>query len=246
MTPAPSLTELIDAVHEDSPSDAPLDQLGAASLLVEELLEVSDSVLGHYVDRARRSGYSWTDISSTLGVSKQAAHKRFARTLQRPDLDRFTDRVRVALEAATDRARGLGHRYVGTEHLLLGLLEDGESVAGQVLNENGVTARQVEERVLQHAPRGEAPPEGPIPHTPRAAAVMEATNGEAADLGHSYIGTEHLLLALYVDPVAATTSSGSPYRTGGGLAAEVLRELGIDRDTARARIIEKLSGFKPS
>jgi hypothetical protein len=245
MTPAPDLRELVDTVRADAASDDPLDQLGTASVLADQLLDVSDAVLGHYVDRARRSGHSWTEISAALGVSKQAAHKRFARTLRRPDLDRFTDRARATMDVATVRARELGHTYVGTEHLLLGLLDDAESVAGQVLHGSGIDPAAVEELVLERAPRGDTRPYGPLPHTPRAAAVIEATARVAAALGHSYIGTEHLLLALYVEPVAATAPTDSAYRAGGGLAAEIMRELGLDRESAGGRVVEQLSGFTP-
>jgi hypothetical protein len=234
MPPTPDLQELIDTVRDDSPTSDALDQLATASTAVAQLSEVGDAVLSHYVDRARRSGYSWTEISTALGVSKQAAHKRFAGLTRLPGLDRLTDRVRRVLAAATGRAREFGHPYVGTEHLLLALYAEPEGLAAAVLTESGVSRPAVEEAVLRRAPRRDGTPEGPLPHTPLAAAAIERTVREALQLGHNYVGTEHLLLALY--PGAGGT--------GGGLAVEVLTELGLDREAAHARIIEKLSGFR--
>jgi hypothetical protein len=244
MPPAPSLQDLIDIVSQDAPSDDALDQLATAATAAARLSEAADGVLGHYVDRARHRGYSWTEISGALGVSRQAAHKRFADAGRAPVLERFTGRARTVLEAATEIARRLGHPYVGTEHLLLALYTDADCVAARVLTEAGLTGPAVEEAVLRHAPGRDGHPDGPLPFTPRAAAAVEATLGQALRLGHNYIGTEHLLLALYAEPTAAATSRDSAFRPGGGLAAEVLTGLGLDRDTAHARVVEKLSGLR--
>src|SRR3954471_15618505 len=115
MTPAPTLQELIEVVERDAPSAELLDLLANASSTVAELEEVGDAVLGHFVDRCRRGGHSWTEISGALGVTKQAAHKRFS--FPSPTLERFTDRARRAVDAASGSALGLGHNFVGTEHL---------------------------------------------------------------------------------------------------------------------------------
>src|SRR5918999_3642772 len=105
MTPAPTLQELIETVERDAPSADVLDLLSTASSTVVQLEEVGDAVLGHFVDRCRRHGHSWTEISTALGVSKQAAHKRFSFTA--PTLERFTPRARTAVDAATGAARSL-------------------------------------------------------------------------------------------------------------------------------------------
>src|SRR5690606_8892231 len=126
MTPAPSLHELIATVQQDSPSDDPLDLLATASTTVTSLSTVGDAVLDHFVAGARAQGRSWTEISSVLGVSKQAAHKRFSAsrsgevtfTLNAGNFSRFTDRARKVVAAATEVAKAWGHPYVGTEHLL--------------------------------------------------------------------------------------------------------------------------------
>ncbi|HZI37104.1 MAG TPA: hypothetical protein VFF24_02265, partial [Acidimicrobiia bacterium] len=116
MTPAPTLQGLIETVEADAASADPLDLLATASSTVAQLAEVGDAVLGHFVDRCRRNGHSWTEISGALGVTKQAAHKRFSFTA--PTLERFTERARRAVDAAAVAARDLRHNFVGTEHLL--------------------------------------------------------------------------------------------------------------------------------
>lgn len=241
MAPTPTLQELIETVRTDALTDDALDQLAAASVAAAELNEVGDAVLGYYVDRARRSGYSWTDISTGLGVSKQAAHKRFATATRPPGSDHFTERAKRVLNNATEVARGLGHSYIGTEHLLLALYTEPDGVAAKVLTGAGVGREAVEEAVLRRVPRQDKTPEPPLPHTPRAVTVIEGTVREALLHGHNYIGTEHLLLALYADPVAP---GGTSYRQGGGLAAEVLIDLGIDRAGAAARVADLLTGFR--
>jgi hypothetical protein len=244
MAPTPTLQELIDTVRQDAPTSHALDQLAAAASAAAQLTEVGDAVLGYYVDQARRSGHSWTDISASLGVSKQAAHKRFATATRPPGLDHFTARARRVLETATDAARGLGHPYVGTEHLLLALYSEPDGVAATVLTEAGIGRDAVELAVLRRVPRRDETPEPPLPHTPRAVAVIEGTVREALLLGHDYVGTEHLLLALYADPVAPVGPGGAPYRQGGGLAAKVLVDLGLDRGSAATRIADLLAGYR--
>ncbi len=117
MTPTPTLRELIDSVRADAPGDDALVQLSQASRAVADLEQTADSLLGHFVDQCRRSGRSWSEISGALGVSKQAAHKRFSFDV--PRFERFTARARSVLAHAEEEAQGLGHGFVGTEHLLL-------------------------------------------------------------------------------------------------------------------------------
>src|ERR1700679_960763 len=125
MTPSPTLQALIDAVKADAPGDDPLVRLTQASRTAADLEQVGDALLGHFVDQCRRSGHSWSEISNALGVSKQAAHKRF--TLEAPTFERFTDRARSVLRQSETEAHRLGHGFVGTEHILLALFEVPES-----------------------------------------------------------------------------------------------------------------------
>src|SRR2546426_8108627 len=128
MTPGPNLQELIDTIRRDSGSDDVLEQLATASSTIGELTSASDAALGFFVDRARGAGKSWVEISAVLGVSKQAAHKRFADSLAaRPALSRFTDRTKAVVEAAKEVARSRNHAFIGTEHLLLAFFTQPEA-----------------------------------------------------------------------------------------------------------------------
>src|SRR5438876_8092975 len=133
MTPAPSLQELIETVRADAASGDALDQLATASRTAAEVEEVTDAMLSHFVDQCRRRGRSWSEISKALGVTKQAAHKRFSYTPA--TLERFTPRARALLPGAVSEALRLGHDNVGNEHILLALFTDSESIAAKVLAE---------------------------------------------------------------------------------------------------------------
>src|SRR5260370_12462443 len=137
MTPPPTLQELIDMVKSDASSDRSLDQLVAAAAAVAQLEETSDELLGHFVDRCRRDGQSWSQISAALGVSKQAVHKRFASAIAAHmvagtttwTLERFTDRARRVVAASDQAALDPGQNVVGTEQLLLRLFAQPEGTA---------------------------------------------------------------------------------------------------------------------
>ena len=225
MTPAPTLQELIETVERDTPSGDVLDLLATASSTVAQLEEAGDAVLGHFVDRCRRQGHSWTEISGALGVSKQAAHKRF--TFPAPTLERFTERARRAVDAASTAARQLGHNFVGTEHLLLGLFAQPEGFAARVLAEAGVDRAAVEAKVLEVVPRGSEPLLDNPPYTPPASLALQGALGEALRLGHNYIGTEHLLLGLVRDHDA--------------LSARTLSELDVSPEWIRSRLVEMVN-----
>jgi Clp amino terminal domain, pathogenicity island component len=141
MAPPPTLQELIEIVRQDASSDQPLDQLVAAAAAAAQLEETTDALLGHFVDRCRRDGRSWTEISAALGVTKQAVHKRFATAIathvaaatQAPTFERFTDRARRVMAESSKAAISLGDDFVGTEHLLLALFTEPEGIAGRAL-----------------------------------------------------------------------------------------------------------------
>ncbi len=140
--------------------------------------------------------------------------------------ERFTDRGRRVIVQAQQEARALGHNYIGTEHLLLGLLHDAEGKAFRALQALNISAEAVREQVEETVGRGQRSPAGPIPFTPRAKKVLEHSLREALQLHHHYIGTEHIVLALI--------------REGEGVAAQVLSRLGADLQHARA-VVARLS-----
>jgi len=143
--------------------------------------------------------------------------------------ERFTDRARRVVVLAQQEARMLNHSYIGTEHLLLGLIHEGEGVAARALEALGISLKTVREQVVARVGRGQRPPTGHIPFTERAKRVLELSLRESGQLGHGYIGTEHILLAIV--------------REGNGVAAQVLTGLGANLDRLRQQVIELLQGL---
>jgi ATP-dependent Clp protease ATP-binding subunit ClpC len=143
--------------------------------------------------------------------------------------ERFTDRARRVVVFAQEEARLLNHNYIGTEHVLLGLVREREGVAAQALTSMGIGLDAVRGQVETIIGQGQAAPTGHIPFTPRAKKVLELSLREALQLGHNYIGTEHILLGLV--------------REGEGVAAQVLQKLGADLNRVRQAVIQLLSGY---
>jgi hypothetical protein len=210
------LISAIKQVHGDA-----LDQLTDAVLAAEHLGDISDHLIGHFVDQARRSGASWTDIGKSMGVTKQAAQKRFVAKADAgfdPDqgFGRFTPRARSAVVAAQNEANKAGNLEINPDHLLLGLLDMPEALATMLIQAQGVdpdalrAAVKLPERV-EDVPKL-------IPFNGAARKVLELTFREALRLGHNYIGTEHILLALLEQ------------EDGNG----PLHSVGIDKDRADA------------
>ena len=144
--------------------------------------------------------------------------------------ERFTDRARRVVVLAQEEARMLNHNYIGTEHILLGLIHEGEGVAAKALESLGISLEAVRSQVEEIIGQGQQAPSGHIPFTPRAKKVLELSLREALQLGHNYIGTEHILLGLI--------------REGEGVAAQVLVKLGADLPRVRQQVIQLLSGFQ--
>ena len=142
--------------------------------------------------------------------------------------ERFTDRARRVVVLAQEEARGLNHNYIGTEHILLGLIHEGEGVAAQALGALGISLEAVRSQVREIIGQGQTAPGGHIPFTPRAKKILELSLREALQLKHNYIGTEHILLGLI--------------REGEGVAAQVLEKLGADLHRTRQTVLEVLSG----
>ncbi|RLP99591.1 Clp protease N-terminal domain-containing protein [Micromonospora sp. CV4] len=202
MTNPVRLDDLIQAIKK-AHSDA-LDQLTDAVIAADHLGDVADHLIGHFVDQARRSGASWTDIGRSMGVSKQAAQKRFVpkASTEAAALDpnagfgRFTTRARNVVMASQEEARASGHAEIGPEHLVLGLLAEPDGLAAKVLVGRGASPEAVREAVgAALGPPADQVPDL-IPYDARGKKALELTFREALRLGHNYIGTEHILLAL--------------------------------------------------
>jgi hypothetical protein len=150
---------------------------------------------------------------------------------RRKMFERFTDRARQVVVLAQEEARMLNHNYIGTEHILLGLIHEGEGVAARSLESLGISLEVVRQQVEEIIGQGQQAPVGHIPFTPRAKKVLELSLREALQLGHNYIGTEHILLGLICE--------------GEGVAAQVLVKLGADLNRVRQQVIELLHGKGP-
>ena len=144
--------------------------------------------------------------------------------------ERFTDRARRIVVLAGEEARMLDHGWIGTEHILLGLLREGDGYAARSLESLGISLDTVRQQVEEFIGRGQQEPSGHIPFTPRAKKVLELSLRESLQLGHNYIGSEHILLGLL--------------REGDGVAAQVLVRLGADLDRVRERVIQLLHGYQ--
>jgi Clp amino terminal domain, pathogenicity island component len=234
MTPPPALQDLIDTVRQDSPTDGPLDQLATAAATAAQLESTSDALLSHFVDRCRRDGRSWTEISTALGVTKQAVHKRFAGDLAdriiaanpEPSLERFTARARAVLAAARRAAQQSGVPG-NSGHLLLALYTEPEGIASRVLVAMGISAEAVQ-AAFEALPAAADPQASRTGFTADAARALRDALAVALHFGHNYIGTEHLLLGLY-------QGEDSP-------AAAILAAVGSTKAEAITRVVELLRG----
>ncbi|QEV45143.1 ATP-dependent Clp protease ATP-binding subunit [Streptomyces vinaceus] len=226
------LIEAIKKVHTDT-----LEQLSGAVVVAESLGDVADHLIGHFVDQARRSGASWTDIGRSMGVTRQAAQKRFVPKADKEGeggmdpsqgFGRFTPRARNVVVTAQNEARSGGHTEIRTEHLVLGLLAEPEGLAALALRAQHVSEQDVRAAAtaaLPPAATGELP--ALIPFDASAKKALELTFREALRLGHNYVGTEHVLLALL------------ELENGEGLFSG----LGVDKGAAEATVNEALAAF---
>jgi hypothetical protein len=219
------LDELIEEVKKASP-DA-LEQLSGAVVAAGHLGEVADHLIGHFVDQARRSGASWTDIGRSMGVTKQAAQQRFVAKGDAPALDasqgfsRFTDRARKVVVVAQNEAHAAGNAEIGISHLVLGLLSEPGGLGTSAIIEQGVSLDAVRQVATATLPaRAEEVP-ALVPFDAHARKALELTFREALRMGHDHVGTEHILLALL------------EVEDGTG----VLAGLGVDKARAEAGIV---------
>jgi hypothetical protein len=194
------LIDVINRVHED-----PLDRLADAMAAADHLGDVADHLIGHFVDQARRSGASWTDIGRSMGVTKQAARKRFVPTAPvdagamvegEQGFDRFTERAKRCVLAAQEEARDHRNDTITPAHLALGLLAEPTAIAARLLLAEGRTDHDVRADLEPTLPAPVDQVPALIPYDVGARKVLELTFRSALRLGHNYIGTEHVLLAL--------------------------------------------------
>lgn len=229
------LIEAIKKVHSDA-----LEQLSDAVIAADHLGDVADHLIGHFVDQARRSGASWTEIGRSMGVSKQAAQKRFVtKDADAPsDLDpsqrfsRFTQRARNVVMAAQNEAREAGNDEIGPEHLVLGVLSESDGLGAMSILAQGVELDAVRQAAVAALPPAVTDVPDLIPYDAQARKALELAFREALRLGHNYIGTEHILLALL------------ELEDGSG----VLSGLGVDKDAAEtnvAELIASVTGTSP-
>jgi hypothetical protein len=232
LTPKVRLDDLIEAIKKVHPDV--LDQLSDAVITADHLGDVADHLIGHFVDQARRSGASWNDIGKSMGVTKQAVQKRFVPKTDVADLNpeqgfsRFTPRARNVVMAAHNEAKAAGNTQVGVAHLILGLLAEPDGLAAKALQAQGVSLDTIRRTVGATLPAAVAGAPDVIPYDQAARKSLELTFREALRLGHNYIGTEHILLALL------------ELEDGAG----VLTGLGVDKAAADANIRSALDAVR--
>ncbi|CAL9508390.1 hypothetical protein SUDANB1_03577 [Streptomyces sp. enrichment culture] len=224
------LDDLIAAIKKVHPE--PLDQLQDAVIAADHLGDVADHLIGHFVDQARRSGASWTDIGKSMGVTRQAAQKRFV-PKESNDLDpsqgfnRYTPRARNTVMAAHTASKAARNAEGLPEHLVLGLLAEPDGLAAKAIIKQGVSLDAVRDAATAALPPALDEVPELVPYGQAAKKVLELTFREALRLGHNYIGTEHILLALL------------EHENGEG----VLSGLGIDKERAEqyiGTVLEKI------
>jgi hypothetical protein len=192
------LDDLITAINTNQPDDA-LARVSAAVLMGDHLGELADHLIGHFVDQARRAGASWTDIGASMGVSKQAAQKRF---VGKSDLDpsagfaKFSVPARQVVVASMSQAKGMGLPEIHAEHLLVSLVDVPGSIGALALEAQGAQPDDVRRAVLNALPPGSIEVPDVVPFDARARKVLELTFREALRLQQDGVGTGHLLLAL--------------------------------------------------
>jgi ATP-dependent Clp protease ATP-binding subunit ClpA len=232
-----TLDNLISYVKSLHPGGGALENLSDAVGLAARLDDMSDALIGHFVDQARRSGASWSQIGASMGVSKQAAQQRFVSQWESADFARFTDRARSTLAVAGRIAASAGADPVASEHLAAGLLSEPEGVAARIIHGAGLTDEQVL-AALGLEPGAAGPGAAGagagvsvdalrgLRFTEAGRAALRATVMTALRMGHNYIGTEHLLLGIL--------------HTAGG-AGQALNGLGLTAERAQQALAEEFA-----
>ena len=223
-----SLADLIARLDEELPDANALARISEARLRAQTLSDLGDQLIDHYVSKAKQHGASWSEIGDAIGVSKQAAQQRHAPTA----FERFTDLNRYSIVLAQEAARTHKHDFIGTEHLLLGLLGEPRGLAYEVLVARTESEQRVRDAIAEALPpAGKKALRGHIAFRPESKEAIEQARRAAADLGHDWVGTEHALLGLI--------------RVEESPAARILRDLGFTSDdlheTVKAEIANRLA-----
>ena len=196
--PPVRLDDLIASINTKRPDDV-LERLSDAVLLADHLGELADHLIGHFVDQARRSGASWTEIGSSMGVSKQAAQKRFVakdKIDATQGFNRFSTPARSAVVASMNQAKALGHIEIAPGHLLLGLLDQPAGLAVRAVTAQGLDIDALRRAAVAALPAAGGEMPVLIPYDARSRKALELTFREALRLSHESVGTGHVLLAL--------------------------------------------------
>ena len=204
------------------------DILGVSRQRVAQIIETYDDFPEPEVEIA--AGRVWSRAVVQTWATVHHHRPPGKRVAPGPDLSRFTARALRSLEEASAAARELGHNFIGTEHLLLALRRVEDGIAAKVLAEADVTTEAITEKILDLIGRGTSPPVDQPPFTPRAMNALIGSVSQALALGHNYVGTEHILLALFSDAE--------------GVASRVLAAVGVSRETVQQRVLALLSGFR--
>jgi hypothetical protein len=220
------LSEAITWAERRAAGPEPLAQLAAAVHLCDELRGVSEELVGHFVSRAREADCSWADIGEAFGVSRQAAQQRFTVPSERLAWpEHFAEDAQAAIAAAVDEMHGFRHNYLGTEHILLGLLRRKETLAATALIRLGLSEQAVRAAIEDIIGYGETPTSACHGIAPRVKRSLERARREARNAGHSCARAEHLLLAI---------------ATSDGVATQILERNGIDERALREQLARLL------
>ncbi|GAA4572327.1 Clp protease N-terminal domain-containing protein [Planotetraspora kaengkrachanensis] len=230
MENTPRLDDLIAVIKTRHPEGDALRQLTDAVVLGEHLGELADHLIGHFVDQARHSGASWTEIGHSMGVTKQAAQKRFVAKERDGTMEdhlktfaRFDDAARRAVVGSQEAARQARHDRIGPEHLLLALLNESQSPAARIVETLSGASDAVRESLAgTFGPAGESALQGHIAFAAQSVKALELAGRESLRLGHEHVGAEHLLLGVL-------SISESP-------AVAVLEQAGVTKERAEAEI----------
>ncbi|MEO7802958.1 MAG: Clp protease N-terminal domain-containing protein [Actinomycetota bacterium] len=216
----PTMEQLAQFIRQGHSDQNPLDQVAAAVELQVHLADISDRVVGNFVSASRRAGHSWSEIGKILGVTKQAVHHRHQ---SRWAHYRFSEEAELCFESAQKEAQKLKHNFIGTEHLLLGMLANPKSIAGKALRSLGLSITRIRTRVEELEGKGNRIFLIPTTLTPRARNVLDIALRTAVAFGYQRIYSGHIALSLI--------------EAGEGIGPDLLNEFGIERGALEALIV---------